>query len=94
METFPWPARSALIVVGREWSRVGVGASSTYDLPTPEIAAARLYTTLHHCDESGLELIVIVPPPPLPRWAAILDRLRRASVPFDSRTSSREESSR
>ena len=72
----------------------GSGGVVTFDLPTPEIAAARLYTTLHHCDESGLELIVIVPPPPLPRWSAILDRLGRASVPFDSRPSSREESSR
>ena len=67
MESFPWPARSALIVVGREWSREGVGASFTFDLPTPEIAAARLYATLHHCDESGVDLIVIVPPPSLPR---------------------------
>ena len=66
-----------------------MGASFTFDLPTPEIAAARLYATLHHCDESGLDLIVIVPPPSLPRWTAILDRLGRASVPFDSWPASR-----
>ena len=53
MASFPWPARSALIVVGRDWPREGVGASLTFDLPTPESAAARLYATLHHCDESG-----------------------------------------
>jgi len=65
-----------------------VEASSTFDLPTPETAAARLYATLHHCDESGVELIVIVPPPPLPRWSAILDRIGRASVPFGTRDES------
>lgn len=92
--SFPWPARSALIVVGREWPREEVGASFTFDLPTPETAAARLYATLHRCDESSVELIVIVPPPSLPEWAAILDRLGRASVPFDSRPVSRDESRR
>ncbi len=94
MQAFPWPAQSALIVVGREWSREGVRAPLTFDLPTPEIAAAGLYATLHHCDESGVELIVIVPPPSLPRWSAILDRLGRASVPFDSWLASRDESTR
>jgi L-threonylcarbamoyladenylate synthase len=84
LPSFPWPARSALIVFGRHWSREGMGASLTFDLPSPETAAARLYATLHQCDESDLELIVIVPPPPLPQWSAILDRLGRASVPFDS----------
>ena len=93
MASFPWPARSALIVVGRGWSREGVGALFTFELPTPETAAAGLYATLHHCDESGLELIVIVPPPCLPQWSAILDRLGRASVPFDSWPAACDESS-
>ncbi len=92
--SFPWPARSALIVVGREWSREGVGASFTFELPTPEIAAARLYATLHHCDDSGVDLIVIVPPPSVARWSAILDRLGRASVPFDSWSASHDRPSR
>ena len=92
--SFPWPERSALIVVGREWSSEGVDASITFDLPTPESAAAGLYAALHHCDESGVDLIVIMPPPSLPRWTAILDRLGRASVTFDSWISSRDESSR
>ena len=34
--SFPWPERSALIVVGRDGPREGVGATFTFDLPTPE----------------------------------------------------------
>ncbi len=90
--SFPWPERSALIVVGREWTREGVGASLAFDLPTPESAAAGLYAALHQCDEGAVDLIVIVPPPPLPEWSALLDRIGRASVPFDSWPASRDES--
>ena len=49
-ESFPWPARSALIVVGRDWSREVSGRRHVRP-PDPRVAAARLYAMLHHCDE-------------------------------------------
>ena len=41
--------------------------------------AAALYATLHALDAEGLDWIAIELPPDEPAWAAIRDRLRRAS---------------
>lgn len=46
----------------------------------PEEYAAVLYSTLHELDGQGWEWIAVEPPPDSPEWAAILDRLRRASA--------------
>ena len=47
----------------------------------PEIAGSLLYSTLHAADLSGADRIDVVPPPSTPPWAAIHDRLQRASAP-------------
>lgn len=39
----------------------------------------QLYAALRDLDASGLELIVVEPPPREPRWEAVWDRLRRAT---------------
>ncbi len=43
--------------------------------------ARRLYGLLHELDAKGLDWIAIEPPPELPEWAGIRDRLVRASSP-------------
>jgi L-threonylcarbamoyladenylate synthase len=47
--------------------------------PEAEACARALYAELHRCDEAGAELIIVEAPPPGEQWAAIADRLRRAS---------------
>ena len=46
----------------------------------PEQFAARLYAELRRADEEGWDWLGIESPPQSPEWAAILDRLLRASV--------------
>lgn len=51
-------------------------------LPRDPIAcAARLYATLHACDDEGCALVVVERPPEHASWAAIRDRLERAAFP-------------
>jgi L-threonylcarbamoyladenylate synthase len=45
-----------------------------------EAYARAIYAELHHCDESGAELIVIEKLPAGPEWQGIADRLRRAAA--------------
>lgn len=46
----------------------------------PEAYARALYAELHRCDELGAQLIVVESLPNTPDWAALTDRLRRASI--------------
>jgi L-threonylcarbamoyladenylate synthase len=39
-----------------------------------------IYAELHHCDEAGAELIIVEALPGTGEWAAIQDRLKRASA--------------
>lgn len=45
----------------------------------PEIYAQSLYDVLHQLDEDKSECILVEAPPKISTWAAILDRLQRAS---------------
>ena len=45
----------------------------------PEAYAQRLYATLRELDTAERELILVESPPDTPEWAAVLDRLRRAT---------------
>ena len=52
-------------------------------LVDPITASARLYELLHHCDDHGLDLILIVTPTDdEPGWGAVIDRVHRATVPW------------
>jgi L-threonylcarbamoyladenylate synthase len=44
--------------------------------------AAILYRTLHHLDRQGFDWIAVEEPPDTPEWAAVRDRLKRASSGF------------
>ncbi len=81
-----WPDRSALLVFGPHDLAPVPPNVLRYDCPTSSEAAVALYTLLHACEDEDLDLIVIVPPPDLPDWCAIRDRLTRAtrSRPPDS----------
>jgi L-threonylcarbamoyladenylate synthase len=45
----------------------------------PAKYAALLYGTLHQLDDEKLDWIAVEKPPQSPAWAAVLDRLKRAS---------------
>ena len=52
-----------------------------YTLPdAPEAAAARLYADLHALDATAPDRILVTLPPDAPAWAAVRDRLLRASA--------------
>jgi L-threonylcarbamoyladenylate synthase len=46
----------------------------------PEAYAAAIYGVLHELDAGGFDWIAIESVPDAPQWAAIADRLRRAST--------------
>lgn len=47
-----------------------------------EAYAHTLYATLHEADASGCDILLVALPPDVPAWAAIHDRLRRATRPL------------
>ena len=57
----------------------GLTARSVRMPEKPEEYAARLYAALHELDQEGWPWIAVEAPPDTPAWAAIRDRLRRAS---------------
>ncbi len=59
---------------------VGFGAGATVQMPRDSAAyASLLYAVLHSLDDEGYEWIAVERPPDTPEWAAITDRLERAS---------------
>lgn len=76
---------------GREWQsrKLSVGALTRenhegftvwVEAPEePEAYARLLYAALRHLDDSGVEVILIEIPPEGEKWAAVHDRLQRAS---------------
>jgi L-threonylcarbamoyladenylate synthase len=57
------------------------GASHALFLPADAVGFAReLYAALHRLDDLGCDAIVVAAPPEEPAWAAVRDRLRRASA--------------
>ncbi len=59
---------------------VGRSVPGALALPTPEAAARELYALLRRLEGEGIARIVVVMPPDEPQWAAVRDRLVRASV--------------
>jgi L-threonylcarbamoyladenylate synthase len=47
----------------------------------PQEYARHLYSVLRQMDAMGLDAIYVQMPPDQPRWAAVRDRLRRATRP-------------
>ena len=70
-------------IPGGRWGWLGLhsrGASTEVLMSaSAEEYGAHLYAALRELDASGVELILIEPPPQEPEWEAVWDRLRRAT---------------
>lgn len=58
----------------------GLVCRSVHMPAEPEAYATKLYAVLHELDQENLPWIAVETPPDTPAWAAIRDRLRRASA--------------
>jgi L-threonylcarbamoyladenylate synthase len=67
------------IAAGRRVGFLTIGGKGGMPVSPDEYAAA-LYARLHDLDEKGLDLILIEMPPDMPEWAAVRDRLTRATA--------------
>lgn len=76
-----WPERAVLIIIGGADPAAIPAHVARFDLGDPGQAARGLYAALHAADEREPDLIVVATPPDGPEWAAILDRVRRATTP-------------
>ena len=72
----------ATVIFGKQSAPSLTQSARQVVLESPEIAARLLYETLHRYDMLGLDAIVVVMPPDLPEWAAVRDRLLRATRPL------------
>ena len=62
------------------WIAQPATAARSIQMPgTPEAYAAQLYSVLHDLDREAWPVICVEPPPNTVEWAAVLDRLQRAS---------------
>lgn len=81
------PGRSACIAFTRNQS---IEDKDWFEMPSDAQAYARqFYAALRSADESNVDRILIVLPPPLPEWEAIRDRILRAAKPLLKSQSSR-----
>ena len=83
----PDPPRFGMLFLGEPpggYPPLGAAARLiTKPLTEPDRAAARLYEMLHLFDEQGLDfLLIVTPPDDEPGWLAVLDRVRRATRPW------------
>ena len=72
-------AGDVVLVVGREADLPAI-EGPVVRLPDPETAAQRLYAVLRDCDERGARRLLVLMPPDEGAWAAIRDRLCRATT--------------
>ena len=67
--SWPWPKKSALLVLGPTALPDLPAALHLVELPEPKAAGQRLYSILHECDALDLDVIIIVMPPDQPESA-------------------------
>jgi L-threonylcarbamoyladenylate synthase len=76
-----WPKRAVLIVIGDVAPGSIPAHVLRFNLGDVESTARGFYAALHAADDLEPDLIVVATPPDVPEWAAILDRVRRATTP-------------
>ena len=69
--------RIAVLAFSRPDERVAVWLRMPHE---PHGYAQRLYAALRELDQAGCEAILVEAPPDTPEWAAVRDRLRRATT--------------
>ena len=69
--------RIAVLAFSRPDERVAVWLRMPHE---PQAYAQRLYAALRELDASGCQVILVEAPPETPEWAAVRDRLRRATA--------------
>lgn len=63
------------------WIHHPANTARSIQMPsTPDAYAAQLYSALHDLDREAWPVISVEPPPNTVEWAAVLDRLQRASA--------------
>ncbi len=77
------PERAGLLVLGATGPGEVVAFGHRIELLTPDFAEPHFYDALHRLDEMDLDVLLIVPPPDTPAWAALRDRLSRAARRLD-----------
>lgn len=77
----PRPDRAGLLVLGVPAPPEAAAFARRIELLTPDFAGPSFYDALHRLDELSLDVLLIVPPPDAPAWAALRDRLARAARP-------------
>ncbi|HEY2156353.1 MAG TPA: L-threonylcarbamoyladenylate synthase [Isosphaeraceae bacterium] len=82
---FDRPSRAGLLVLGATGPAEMVAFGHRIELLSPEFAEPHFYDALHRLDEMAFDVLVIVPPPDTPQWAAVRDRLLRATRPPELR---------
>ena len=85
LEEFGTRQEIATVIFGEQSTPSLTQTDRQVVLESPEIAARLLYETLHRYDMLGLAAIVVVMPPDQPEWAAVRDRLLRATRPLRER---------
>jgi L-threonylcarbamoyladenylate synthase len=78
---FDEPARAGLLVLGATGPEEMVAFGHRIELLSPDFAEPHFYDALHRLDEMDFDVLLIVPPPDTPAWAAVRDRLFRAARP-------------
>lgn len=81
---FAWPASASLLILGRDQIPDLPDRIDCLRIDEPRAAARRLYGELHAMDAQGKEAIVVFMPPDEPEWAAVRDRLIRATRPIEA----------
>ncbi|MDX2035745.1 MAG: L-threonylcarbamoyladenylate synthase [Isosphaeraceae bacterium] len=82
------PARWGMLVLGPLESFVARASAAPCEeirLGSPDLAARELYRSLRDLDARGLDDLLIIAPPRTPEWAAVRDRIERASRPLSER---------
>jgi len=73
---------TGLLIIGAHSAKIGRTPAHRIELLTPDFAEPAFYDALHRLDDLGLDAILVILPPDTPPWAAVRDRLIRATRPL------------
>ena len=74
---------TALLLIGPRRERIDTDVQCRIELLEPIEAARNLYDALHRLERSGAARIIVFMPTDAPEWAAVRDRLGRATTAYE-----------